>query len=494
MKNKLITIILSIFFCSNLHSQNLSIESEIISLDKNKNTSIFENKVSIITETGKKITSDYAEYNKELGYIKLKNNIIATDEKNNIIKTNFAEYFENKQVLKTEGFTKVITSENYTIETQDVIVDNINKVINSKKKTKIYDQSGNEINLDNFDYQIKENIFKSLGLVKVVDTNKNVYEFSQIYIDTKKKEILGTDIKAFLNSEDFKINSKNKPRIFANTASLDQKNRAFEKSIFTLCAYQENNKCPPWSIQSTKMLHDNKKKTIYYDNAVIKVYDIPVFYLPKLSHPDPTVKRRSGFLVPSIANSKNLGSGLTVPYFWALGEDKNFTITNKLYASENPLILGEYQQAFKNSSLLTDFGYTKGYKKTGAKKTLGDKNHFFSEFIKSFNFSKEAESELKIITQDISNDKYLKLYKIESNLIDYNVNNLENSINYTYNNNDSFFGISTSVFETLNESYEDKYEYILPEVTFDKNLFSSNNLGSLDLQSNYKVRNYDTNK
>ena len=134
MKNKLITIILSIFFCSNLHSQNLSIESEIISLDKNKNTSIFENKVSIITETGKKITSDYAEYNKELGYIKLKNNIIATDEKNNIIKTNFAEYFENKQVLKTEGFTKVITSENYTIETQDVIVDNINKVINSKKK------------------------------------------------------------------------------------------------------------------------------------------------------------------------------------------------------------------------------------------------------------------------------------------------------------------------------------------------------------------------
>ena len=61
-----------------------------------------------------------------------------------------------------------------------------------------------------------------------------------------------------------------------------------------------------------KMLHDNKKKTIYYDNAVVKVYDIPVLYFPKLSHPDPTVDRRSGFLVPSISNSKNLGSSLSV--------------------------------------------------------------------------------------------------------------------------------------------------------------------------------------
>ena len=55
-----------------------------------------------------------------------------------------------------------------------------------------------------------------------------------------------------------------------------------------------------WSIQASEMLHDSKK-TIYYDNAVIKVYDIPIFYLPRLSHPDPTVDRRSGFLPPSLS-------------------------------------------------------------------------------------------------------------------------------------------------------------------------------------------------
>ena len=89
------------------------------------------------------------------------------------------------------------------------------------------------------------------------------------------------------------------------------------------------------------------KKTIYYDNAVIKVYDIPILYIPKLVNPDPTVKRESGFLTPSFSDTKNLGSNISVPYFWAINHDKNFKITNNFYASENPLFLGEYHQILK---------------------------------------------------------------------------------------------------------------------------------------------------
>ena len=117
------------------------------------------------------------------------------------------------------------------------------------------------------------------------------------------------------------------------------------------------------------MRHDKKNKTIYYDNAVIKVYDIPIFYTPKLSHPDPTVARRSGFLPPTFSDSKNLGSGFKIPYFWALDDDKDLTFSTKLFVSENPLFLGEYRQAFKNSNLIFDFGYTEGYKKTSKNKT-----------------------------------------------------------------------------------------------------------------------------
>ena len=101
---------------------------------------------------------------------------------------------------------------------------------------------------------------------------------------------------------------------------------------------------------------------------------------------------------------------------------------------------------------------------------------------------------LSLSIQDVSNDKYLKLYKIKSNLVDYNKDTLESHINFTHEKDDLFFGLNASVFETLKESYEDKYEYILPEITLDKNLFNNDKFGNLDLQTNISTHLYDTNK
>ena len=81
MKNKFFIFIFLFFFYSIAKSENLNIESKEIILDKNKNTSIFENKVVINTSDGKKIISDFAEYNKKQGLVKLKNNIVVTDKK-----------------------------------------------------------------------------------------------------------------------------------------------------------------------------------------------------------------------------------------------------------------------------------------------------------------------------------------------------------------------------------------------------------------------------
>ena len=103
--------------------------------------------------------------------------------------------------------------------------------------------------------------------------------------------------------------------MFANTINVKGDQTTFTKSNFTMCNYRKNDKCPPWELRAGKMTHDKIKKTMFYDNAVIKVYNIPIFYLPKLSHPDPTVKRRSGFLIPSYNDTKNLGSSINVPLF-----------------------------------------------------------------------------------------------------------------------------------------------------------------------------------
>ena len=143
---------------------------------------------------------------------------------------------------------------------------------------------------------------------------------------------------------------------------------------------------------------------------------------------------------------------------------------------------------------MADFGFTEGYRNTSSTKKAGEKSHFFTKFNKNFSYGNNYESNFNFSYQDVSDDKYLKLYKIKSNLVDYNTDVLESSLNFTTENSETFFGIDAIVYETMKSSYEDKYEYILPEATLDKSLFSDEKWGSLDLQTNLKVRNYETNK
>ena len=495
MKNNILIFFALVFFSSILHAEDLLIESKKIKLEKKGELSIFEEDVIITTAENNIIKSDYAEYDKKNGTIVLKKNIRALDSKKNEIISNNAIYKENTKILESIGPTEIITVENYVIKGSDIIFDDLNKLITSNSKTTVTDPDNNIIYLDSFQYLINDYVFKSVGKVRVEDTFENIYNFSQVYIDTKKKELLGTDIKTFINKDEFKFDERNKPRIFANTVTINKNKTIFEKSNFTICDYRKNDRCPPWTVQSSKMLHDSKKKTIFYDNALIKIYNIPVFYSPRLSHPDPTVKRRSGFLVPSFQDSRNLGEGISVPYFWAINKDKDLTFTNKLYASENPLFLGEYRQALKNSNLIFDFGYTDGYKETSAIKKGGDKNHFFSKFVKNFSkIENNSENTLSITTQNTNNDKYFKLYKIDSELVNSEIDNLENTLRFTHTSDEMFFGFNMSMYETLKNEYIDKYEYIYPELLLSKNILSSPSFGSVNMDTNLKMHTYDTNK
>lgn len=187
MKNKiLLSILSSFFYCHLLIAQDVFIEAKSITLDKDGETSIFEKDVIIKTE-GNTINSDYVEYNKKKGILKIKKDVVAKDVDNNVIRSEMAEYNENTKIFKSFGPTTILTSERYFIEGEDITADTKNKIIESNNDTIITDQDKNKIFLQNFKYISNENIFKSIGLIKIEDTTNNSYKFSQIYIDTKKK-------------------------------------------------------------------------------------------------------------------------------------------------------------------------------------------------------------------------------------------------------------------------------------------------------------------
>ena len=495
MKSKFFLIFYIIFLNKICFAENLDISAGNISIDKKKQITVFENQVSIKDDEKNVITSNYAEYDKTKNFFTLKDNVIAIDKFGNTFKTNFATYDGNLKIFSSSGSTNFSTKQGYFVETEDVSLNNIKNEAFSNKSTVINDIQNNEIFLENFKYETNKKIFKSLGKIKVIDKSKNSYEFTQIYIDEIKKEIVGTDAKAYFNDKSFKFDKKNKPRIFSNVINIKEGESNFVKSNFTMCDYREGDKCPPWEISASNIAHDKKTKTVYYDNAVIRIYDIPIFYLPKLAHPDPTVDRRSGFLNPTFLNSRTLGSSFDIPYFWAIDKDKDLTINNRLFASEHPIFLGEYRQAFKNSNLIFDFGFTEGFKETSSKKKPGEKSHFFSKFVKSFETNNNTENNLEVNLQYVSNKKYLKLYKIDSTLVDYETEVLENSVDFNHFNDEKnlFFGLTASSFRSLKDSYVDKYEHIIPNIVVNKNLYSEN-FGYGNLQSNFKVHNYDTDK
>ncbi len=495
MKNNFFIILVFYFFSNLLLADELDIKAKNINIDKKNKITIFENDVEVKDQFNNLFKADYVLYNRESNFLELKGNILSKDISGNIFRTTKATYDNNNKIFKSFGKSNFETLEGYKIEAGDIIIDNKNFFISSDEKAFIIDKEGNEIYLENFEYFKQKNIFKSVGSIKIIDKFKNSYNFSQIYIDEKKKEIIGSDAKLFINNNDFKLNDKNKPRVFANTINVKNDQSTFTKSNFTMCNYRENDKCPPWELRAGKMTHDKIKKTIFYDNAIIKVYNIPIFYFPKLSHPDPTVKRRSGFLIPSYNDAKNLGSSINVPYFWAINKDKDLTINSKLFASEHPLFLGEYKQAFRNSNLTLDFGHTEGYKNASDTKKLGDKSHIFLNFLKNFDKTENINQNLEVNLEHVSDKKYLKLYKIDSNLVNYETEVLENFIDYSVIDDEKnhFYSLNASAYRTLADSYNDKYEYILPEIDYDKQLFS-NKFGYGNFKSNLKVHNYDTNK
>jgi LPS-assembly protein len=493
MKNNFITFIILSLFTNNVMAENFSIKAENISIDKNKQTTIFNNNVIIKDEIGNIIKSNYAEYDRKKNIIYLKENIIINDLDNNILKTERATYNKNLQILKADGAMTLDSPKGYSLIGSDISLNNKKKIIFSENITILKDLDGNTISLENFEYISSKKIFKSLGDIEVRDKKNNTYRFSQIIIDTKNNEMIGTDVKAYLNDDQFKFNKENKPRIFSNTAQFKKSGTSFQKSAFTFCNYRDEDKCPPWEFTAREMSHDTAKKTIYYENVLIKIYNVPVLYFPYFFHPDPTVKRRSGFLAPSFRNVKSLGASTTIPYFYAIDGDKDITISNKIFAEHHPLVLAEYRQAFKDSNLILDLGYTEGLKKTDAKKNVGQRSHGFLRFLKNFE-KNDRLNEMELNLENISNRKYIKTYKIQTELINSDEDTLKNYLRFNSTGENDFFGIEASIFESLKKDNSEKYEYILPSATYSKNIINGDSIGNIDLTSNFKIENNDTNK
>ncbi len=422
------------------------------------------------------------------------------------------EYSKASKTLKAFNGNALIKSENIKIDFKELILDDQNSIITARDSVKIfdlkkeltittdliiYDQKLNLIKsstksimkdkIDNvldahaFEYDIKKNILKVKN-ANLKDFKNNNFNIDLAYINTVTNKIFGKDISINLTNESF--GKDNEPRLKGNSVISDNEITEITKGIFTTC--KKRDKCPPWQLSAEKISHNKKKQIINYKNAWLKVYDVPVMYFPKFFHPDPTVERRSGFLAPSFKSS-NSYSYLSIPYFKVFGNNKDMTITPRIYTGDKIMLQSEYRQENFNSSHVSDVSYLNDNKDNS-------KSHIFYKYNKEMDFMNFDNTQLSVKIEQTSNDTYLKKNKIVSPLI-LDTDILENSISFDMSNSDLSIDSEIKVYEDLNNKDDsDRFEFILPKIDLVKRIDNKTNLnGNFFFKSNNSIKNYETN-
>ena len=485
MKNNfLIVLFFGFFYFSNAAlSDSFTLKSKKIEILKDENQINAYEGTAVSNDRNLEIKSDKFIYLKDSDLLRSIGNGEATINSEKIIMKFDDAFFDQKnQSIKANGNIEIYKIDNnFLIQNDEILYDQKNNIISSNKTTKLEDNKGNIHFVDSFVYEINKDLIKVQNLI-TKDNQSNTYKTSIAFLNVESGKIFGKDIEIELKNSS-NVN-QNPYRLKGNSIKIDGDYSEITKGIFTTCEKRES--CPPWVFSAKSIKHDKKKQEISYNEALLKVYDVPIAYFPKFFHPDPTVKRKSGFLIPSFKNSSNSDNFLNIPYFYAMADNKDFTFSPRLYAKEKFLLQTEYRQKNLNSNHIIDLSNL-------TEKSANSKSHFFYQFDKSSVINNFETSKIDFKIQQTSNDKYLKSEKLKNNVTnEYDI--LENSLNLDLYSNDLSINLGTTVYENLNKENNDRFEYILPRLLLTKNF---NNIrkfnGNFSLISDTSIRHYDTN-
>ena len=473
-----------IFFNSILYPDEVEIISDNIKiLDNGKIIESIQTN-AIIEKKGLYIEGDYSIYNKETEIIKFEKNVLFNDVTKNIkVETVNAAYNQKLDILETVGITNIKIENKYEILSSNMFYNRRSQQIYSNKETTIKDINGNIYNLEkSFQFDLKNEIITT-EKINIIDTDNNIYIFEKAKINLVSKEILGKELKIDFVDNYFGI-PNNDPILKGRSAISNNEQTKIYKTVFSTCN-TTNKSCPGWEIETEEFTHDKVNKVFNYKNSWLKLFDQEIFYFPYFSHPDPSVNRKSGFLVPYYGSSNNFGSWVNIPYFKTLGKDKDVTFNPRIYADDKFIMQAEYRQSLEKSQLISDFSYNNDGKNSNS--------HFFANLEGKI----DSSSNYIFSYQSVTNDNYLKIHNLsKSSPLINDESVLTSKLTYSKNiDENTSFSSDFIAYEDLSKRNNDRFQYILPNFTFIKNLeLDKNYNGSFQFKSSGFQKNYDTNK
>ena len=458
-----------------------------IEISDNGNKIIGKNRGDISSKDGITIRADNFVYDKKLNILNAKGNVIIIDTSNDYkIFSEDISYDKNKNTIFARGTSSAKIRSRFSVETKNLFFSRNEMILNSNNKTTFRDQEIKSLfNLEKFNFSIDNEILKGEKILLVVDYNLPQSDrlfFDSSMFDLKNKNFIAKDIEIRFKKNMFD-NMDNDPRLKGISVKSNENITTINKGIFTSC--KESDSCPPWQISAKKIIHDKDKKLLIYDDALLKIYNFPVLYFPKFFHPDPTVKRQSGLLKPQFNNSNILGSSFNIPYFHVMADNKDITFMPTLFENNTKMFQNEYRQINQSSSLTLDFGFVDNYKSSlsNKKKSI---SHLFANFDLDLNLNNFNKSDFFLSLKKVTNDTYLKIFDsnlFKNKLTPDNYDVLNSEARLTLNNENYDFTTGFQSFESLQLKSSDRYQFILPYYSFNRQVLNNFENGFVNFSS-----------
>ncbi|WP_448204757.1 LPS-assembly protein LptD [Azospirillum sp. sgz302134] len=228
-------------------------------------------------------------------------------------------------------------------------------------------QGARTVRADTITYNQKTKVVTATGNVRVVEPSGDILFSNYAELTDDMRDAFVQNIRVLMTDNSRMAGNEGERR--------EGRLMRINRGVYSPCELCKTDptRAPLWQIRAVRVVHDNEEHEVRYKDAVMEMFGVPFFYMPYLSHPDPTVDRRSGFLTPSFRNNSELGFGAIGHYYYDIAPDKDATFDLGYYSNQGPYLGGQYRQRFEQGRLQLDGSITEGELQNGSIKDPKDR-------------------------------------------------------------------------------------------------------------------------
>ena len=206
-------------------------------------------------------------------------------------------------------------------------------------------QAGRRLVADSVTYNELQNVVTAEGNVTLYEPSGEVISAKSLQLTGDLKAGVIEDMRAVL-ADGARLNAERGER---REGTITSARNATYTACFPCADYPT--RAPLWQVRAAKVVHNQDDRTVAFSHSWLDLSGIPVAYIPYFHQPDPSVKRKSGFLIPGFGQSSDLGFIIQAPYFIVLSDAQDLTITPWVTTNEGPVLEAQYRQALRHGEI-----------------------------------------------------------------------------------------------------------------------------------------------